>query len=72
VNVLLVFSALNRTERFIGMLATSNINMFATAAYMIGFIPIVPYFTSSAELGLWTLVAQFANYLGLVDSGVCG
>lgn len=69
-NVSLVFSALNRTERFIRMLTTSNINMFATAAYMIGFIPIVLHFTSSAELGLWTLVVQFADYLGLVDSCV--
>ena len=52
------------------MLTTSNINMLASAAYMIGLIPIVLYFTSVPELGLWTLVVQFTTYLGLVDAGV--
>jgi len=44
--------------------------MLASAAYMIGLIPIVLHFTSVSELGLWTLVVQFATYLGLVDAGV--
>jgi O-antigen/teichoic acid export membrane protein len=44
--------------------------MLASAAYMIGLIPIVLYFTSVPELGLWTLVVQFTTYLGLVDAGV--
>jgi len=44
--------------------------MLATAAYMIGLIPVVLHFTSVAELGLWTLVVQFTTYLGLVDAGV--
>jgi len=52
------------------MLTTSNINMLASAAYMIGLIPIVLHFTSVSELGLWTLVVQFTTYLGLVDAGV--
>ena len=69
-NFSLVFSSSNRTGRFIRMLTTSNINMLATAAYMIGLIPIVLHFTSVAELGLWTLVVQFTTYLGLVDAGV--
>jgi len=52
------------------MLATSNINILASAAYMIGLIPIVLHFTSVAELGLWTLVVQFTTYLSFVDAGV--
>lgn len=69
-NFSLLFSASNRTGRFIRMLTTSNINMFASTAYMIGLIPIVLHFTSVSELGLWTLVVQFTTYLGLVDAGV--
>ena len=52
------------------MLTTSNINMLASAAYMIGLIPIVLHFTSVSELGLWTLVVQFTTYLSFVDAGI--
>lgn len=69
-NFSLLFSASNRTGRFIRMLTTSNINILAATAYMIGLVPIVLHFTSVAELGLWTLVVQFTTYLGLVDAGV--
>jgi O-antigen/teichoic acid export membrane protein len=52
------------------MLSTSYLNVGAAAIYSIGLVPIVLYFTSVSELGLWTLVTQFTAYLSLVDAGV--
>jgi hypothetical protein len=52
------------------MLATSNVGLVATVVYSMGMVPIILYFTSVADLGLWTLLVQFTGYLGLVDLGV--
>jgi len=65
-----LFSASNRTGRFLRMLATSNVGLVATVVYSMGMVPIILYFTSVADLGLWTLLVQFTGYLGLVDLGV--
>lgn len=65
-----LFSASNRTGRFVRMLTTSNFNVAASAVYSIGLVPIVLHFSNVSELGLWTLIVQFSGYLSVIDAGV--
>ena len=64
------FSTANRTGRFVRLLSTSYLGVGAATLYSVGLVPLILHYGNLAELGLWTLVTQFATYLGLVDAGV--
>jgi len=70
VNLLSLFSTLNRTGRFFRTLATSYVLLGAATIYSIGLVPLLLSHGGVSDLGLMNLVVQFSSYLSLVDAGL--
>jgi len=64
------FTPLTRTGRFLRTLSTSYILLLCATAYSLGVVPLILSYQSTSGLGLWTLIAQFAGYLTLLDAGL--